>query len=127
MVNSYFYDPFGDDISETEGITNPFEFVGQYGVAEEANGLDFMRARFYDSDTGRFISPDPIGLLGNDLNLYRYVQNSPNNYIDPEGLFGIIPDSLKTNYPNDFRYRDLRGEQGQEYVEKKRTYRFTTL
>ena len=73
VANSYFYSPFGDDIAETETIVNPYEFVGQFGVAEEANGLDFMRARFYDSDTGRFVSPDPIGLNGGDTNLYRYV------------------------------------------------------
>lgn len=86
IVNSYFYDPFGTDINETEAVANPYEFVGQYGVAEEANGLDFMRARFYDSGSGRFVSPDPIGLNGNDTNLYRYVVNNPINGIDPIGL-----------------------------------------
>ena len=86
VVNSYFYDPFGDDIAETEAVANPFEFVGQFGVAEEANGLDFMRARFYDSDTGRFISPDPIGLNGSDTNLYRYSFNNPVLFVDPNGL-----------------------------------------
>lgn len=86
VANSYFYAPFGNDIGETETIANPFEFVGQFGVAEEANGFDFMRARFYDSNTGRFISPDPIGLNGQDTNLYRYVENNPNLLIDPLGL-----------------------------------------
>ncbi|MEM7592101.1 MAG: RHS repeat-associated core domain-containing protein, partial [Cyanobacteria bacterium P01_A01_bin.83] len=85
VANSYFYSPFGDDIAETETVINPFEFVGQFGVAEEANGLDFMRARFYDSDTGRFISPDPIGLDSGDGNLYRYAENDPVSLIDPEG------------------------------------------
>ncbi|MEM8831366.1 MAG: RHS repeat-associated core domain-containing protein [Cyanobacteria bacterium P01_G01_bin.19] len=85
VVNSYFYDPFGDDINETKTVANPFEFVGEYGVTEEANGLDFMRARFYDSGTGRFISPDPIGLNGRDTNLYRYVSNKPSESNDPKG------------------------------------------
>ncbi|MEO1005699.1 MAG: RHS repeat-associated core domain-containing protein, partial [Cyanobacteria bacterium J06638_38] len=90
VVNSYFYSPFGKDIAETEAVVNPFEFVGQFGVAEEANGLDFMRARFYDSDTGRFISLDPIGLEGGDTNLYRYVNNSPISITDPSGTYAFL-------------------------------------
>ena len=86
IENNYFYLPFGEDIVEDEAIPNSFEFVGQYGVAEEANGLDFMRARFFEDQTGRFISPDPIGLNGGDTNLYRYVLNNPISFIDPEGL-----------------------------------------
>jgi RHS repeat-associated protein len=58
---------------------------------EEANGLDFMRARFYDGETGRFVSMDPIGLNGGDENLYRYVGNSPTNAIDPEGMALFAP------------------------------------
>jgi RHS repeat-associated protein len=90
VANSYSYLPFGAELAETETISNPFEFVGQWGVMEEANGLDFMRARFYDNDAGRFISPDPIGLNGGDTNLYRYVNNSPSNLIDAEGTFAVL-------------------------------------
>jgi uncharacterized protein RhaS with RHS repeats len=35
---------------------------------------------------GRFISKDPIGFAGGDVNLYGYVQNNPVNLTDPEGL-----------------------------------------
>jgi len=90
-LNRYNYLPFGQDISETEAITNPFEFVGQWGVMEEANGLDFMRARFYQSQTGKFLSSDPIGLRGNDSNLYRYANNTPVVFADPEGTSWIYP------------------------------------
>jgi uncharacterized protein RhaS with RHS repeats len=41
--------------------------------------------RFYDPETGRYISADPIGLAGG-LNLYAYVQGDPVNSIDPYGL-----------------------------------------
>ncbi len=37
----------------------------------------------------RFISEDPIGLKGGDANLYRYVGNSPVNWIDPYGLYCV--------------------------------------
>jgi hypothetical protein len=47
----------------------------------------YYRARYYDPGVGRFISEDPIGFDGGDTNLYRYVGNSPLNFIDPFGLF----------------------------------------
>ncbi len=42
--------------------------------------------RYYDAETGRFISEDPIGFAGGDLNLYAYVQNNPVLFVDPWGL-----------------------------------------
>lgn len=57
-LNRYVYQPFGKEVFEIETISNPFEFVGQFGVMEEANGLDFMRARYYDSDAGRFTTTE---------------------------------------------------------------------
>ena len=50
------------------------------------SGLYHLRARPYNPETGTFISPDPIGFLGLDTNLYRYVENNPINFIDPSGL-----------------------------------------
>ncbi len=43
-------------------------------------------ARYYDPEVGRFISKDPIGFAGGDLNLYNYVGGNPVNSIDPSGL-----------------------------------------
>ena len=42
--------------------------------------------RFYDSENGRYISADPIGLDGG-INLFAYVQNDPVNWFDPYGLW----------------------------------------
>jgi hypothetical protein len=42
--------------------------------------------RFYDPETGRYISADPIGLAGG-MNLYAYVGGNPVNWVDPEGLY----------------------------------------
>jgi RHS repeat-associated protein len=42
--------------------------------------------RFYDPETGRYISADPIGLAGG-MNLYVYVENDPVNAVDPWGLY----------------------------------------
>jgi RHS repeat-associated protein len=90
-VNKYSYLPFGEDLTKVETVANPFEYVGQWGVTDEGNGLDFMRARFYDTGLGRFTSVDPIGLNGGDTNFYRYVGNNPIQSIDPKGEFLILP------------------------------------
>ena len=92
VLNRYGYLPYGESLFESESIENSFEFVGQWGIMEEANGLDFMRARFYSPSEGRFINTDPIGLAGGDTNIYRYVNNNPINLIDPSGLIGVILD-----------------------------------
>jgi uncharacterized protein RhaS with RHS repeats len=45
----------------------------------------YYRARFYDSQIGRFTSEDPIGFRGGDVNLYGYVWNNPIRFADPWG------------------------------------------
>ncbi|AFY39930.1 RHS repeat-associated core domain protein [[Leptolyngbya] sp. PCC 7376] len=89
ILNRYSYSPFGIRLTDEEQIANPFEFIGQYGVMESTSNLDFMRARFYDSQLGRFVSNDPRGFEGGSPNLYKYANNSPANYSDPEGEFVI--------------------------------------
>jgi uncharacterized protein RhaS with RHS repeats len=41
---------------------------------------------------GRFISEDPISFVGGDVNLYRYVGNSPVDGIDPMGTIALVDD-----------------------------------
>ena len=49
-------------------------------------GLYNFRHRYYSPSVGRFVQPDPAGLAGGDLNLYRYAGNCPTDWIDPYGL-----------------------------------------
>src|SRR5205823_429506 len=65
---------------------NPFQFVGQLGVQDESNGLEFMRARFYDAMKGRFLSQDPLKLGGGQVLLSAYAANNPIALIDPTGF-----------------------------------------
>ncbi len=62
----------------------PFRFAGQY--EDEESGLYYNRFRYYDRETGQYLSPDPIGLLGG-LNPYGYV-HCPTGWVDPFGLSG---------------------------------------
>lgn len=66
----------------SEIISNNIRFQGQY--FDEETGLHYNRYRYYLPYVGRFISKDPIGLLGG-FNVYSYAPN-PNNWIDPLGL-----------------------------------------
>ena len=87
IVNAYAYTPFGRITNKQETIAQPFTFVGQHGVMTEPNGFYYMRARYYDPQTGRFISQDPLGFDGGDVNLYIYAANNPVLLIDPNGLW----------------------------------------
>jgi RHS repeat-associated protein len=51
-------------------------------------GLQYNRARYYDSSTGRWMSQDPLGFDAGDSNLYRYVKNQPTVATDPSGFQG---------------------------------------
>jgi RHS repeat-associated protein len=95
MVNKYAYTPFGTLANKEENIPQPFKFVGQYGVMAEANGFYYMRARYYDPKVRRFISEDPIGFDGGDLNLYAYVGGSPVLRMDPSGKVWLRPDGAE--------------------------------
>jgi RHS repeat-associated protein len=86
VTDSYSYLPFGEILFSLNATSEEFEFVGEAGVAKGPTDLSFMRARHYDPRIGRFISPDPLGLAGGDVNMYRYVGNNSVGKVDPSGL-----------------------------------------
>ncbi|WP_262710361.1 RHS repeat-associated core domain-containing protein [Apibacter muscae] len=61
----------------------PFRQLGQYEDIE--TGLYYNRFRYYNPETGMYISQDPIGIEGNNPNLYAYTHDS-NTMVDPFGL-----------------------------------------
>jgi RHS repeat-associated protein len=81
------YAPFGL-IAERIGTTDtPFLFHGDHGVQTDANGLVYMRGRYYHPRLMRFLSADPLEAR---LNHYAFVSNQPTSYIDPLGLDQIL-------------------------------------
>jgi RHS repeat-associated protein len=88
ILNHIVYDSYGQVESETNtAVDLRYGYTGR--DLDEESGLSYYRARYYDPASGRFISEDAIGFGGGDENLYRYVLNSPTNYIDPDGEFAI--------------------------------------
>ena len=66
-----------------------FLYNGRYGVETGANGLYYMRARYYNPQIKRFINRDIIDGSITDsqsLNKYSYVQGNPISLVDPFGL-----------------------------------------
>jgi RHS repeat-associated protein len=77
----YSYEPFGE--VKGEGVADyPFLFTGRTPVG---GGLYYYRARYYDPLIGRFLSQDPQGFAGGDVNAYGYARDSPFTHSDPSG------------------------------------------
>jgi RHS repeat-associated protein len=86
--DAYRYDAFGMAALAAGLDANAFRFGGSSGTACEpaVPGLVRMGFRYYDSEAGRFISRDPVGFLGGDVNLYTYVASNPARFVDFDGL-----------------------------------------
>jgi len=84
VVQEYEYDSFGNLHDQKNRIKQPYTYTAREWDRE--TGLYYYRARYYDTEAGRFISKDPIGFAGGDMNLYRYVKNNALNLKDPHGL-----------------------------------------
>ena len=93
---SYTYDAWGNFTTtyhnganaSSIAAKNPFKYRGYYYDADLE--LYSVGVRYYDSITGRWISPD--GSLYHNLlgyNMFIYCNNTPVNYYDPTGEFGL--------------------------------------
>ena len=95
ITKSYKYDAFGVEQNVDDADDNAFRYCGEYFDAE--TGTIYLRARYYNPTTGRFISRDSYAGKNTDplsLNLYTYCCNNPIIGTDPSGHFGIIATML---------------------------------
>ena len=98
VIDSIDYSAFGVKTESSPGD------LGRYGwdSYDYSAKLDLYKAnaRWYDTQSGRWLSQDPLGFDAGDSNLYRYVNNRPTVETDPSGL-DDVPRAVPT-VPNDY-------------------------
>jgi RHS repeat-associated protein len=77
---------------KTGSTENPFTYIGGLGVMTEDYGLYFMRARFYEAESGRFLGKDPLeGSLMQPMSLHRYNYAAGNPIVWTDASGKAIP------------------------------------
>ena len=85
ITNHCVYNSFGELESESDSSVDlTFGFTGKW--TEEDTGYTHHLNRWFDPEIGKWISEDPIGFAGGDMNISRYVANRVLSLIDPDGL-----------------------------------------
>ncbi|HNS32320.1 MAG TPA: RHS repeat-associated core domain-containing protein [bacterium] len=100
IENAYTYDAFGNQLSSSGSLTQPYRYVGQqYYYSEGDIGLQLLGQRWYDAEIGRFVNRDPIVYNGG-INLYAYVVNNVINLNDPTGEIAIYGNWCGPGWPD---------------------------
>jgi RHS repeat-associated protein len=89
VTDTYEYDAFGNKINQTGTTPNNYLYRGEQYDSDL--GLYYLRARYYNPATGRFLSRDPEDGYTNDpasLHKYLYANGDPVNLADPTGRAG---------------------------------------
>jgi RHS repeat-associated protein len=91
-VGTFTYGAYGTLTGKTGTATAALGYAGQYTM--DQSGLQYLRARFYDSGTGQFLTRDPLEKVTRVP--YGYAGDDPLNRDDPSGLFLGIPGTPST-------------------------------
>src|SRR5690606_24090940 len=94
-TRTWLYDrnPFGAQAGAGSGsrdneASTGTGYTGASTPTAAGGGFVYLRNRWYDPNTGRFLTQDPIGLAGG-VNLYAYAGSNPVAFSDP---FGLCPE-----------------------------------
>ena len=90
VTDTFVVGPFGEVISRTGATLGVPIYNGEFRDA--VTGLDYLRARFYSPDVGRFVSMDPFEGWQDipiSMNKYVYAHSDPINGKDPTGLWTL--------------------------------------
>ena len=95
VTDTYEYDAFGNEINSTGTTPNNYLYRGEQYDSDL--GMYYLRARYYNPLTGRFLSVDP--LAGQGQRRYEYAGADPVNGMDPTGNEAIVEFALLQFYP----------------------------
>ncbi|MBK1702980.1 FG-GAP-like repeat-containing protein [Halochromatium glycolicum] len=104
VTDSYVYDGYGNEVATTGSTDNPYRFAGE--PFDPNVGLYYLRARYYDAETGRFVSMDPAaGDPQSPMSLHRYLyaNDNPVNFVDPTGRFTLISINISISIQSTIR------------------------
>ena len=90
VTDTYCYDAFGNLLKSKGSTKNCYRYCGEQ--FDETTGLYYLRARYMDTSTGRFISQDTYQGTINDpvsLHKYLYANANPVTYTDPSGYYSL--------------------------------------
>ncbi|XZE22169.1 FG-GAP-like repeat-containing protein [Pirellulaceae bacterium SH449] len=94
LADQYAYSAFGEPTVSVSGNLTPIQFNGEF---RDSNGLDYLRSRYYDSSTGRFVSMDVFSGFEDvpgTQNRYSFAQNDPISGSDPSGFFTLTENQI---------------------------------
>ena len=110
VENKTRYDAFGNVVENSNGNDTPFGYCGEYTDSE--SGLVYLRNRYYDTASGRFITEDPVK---DGLNWYAYCGGNPVVFWDPLGFY-YIREEMHYATDMDPRNRNLVQKTGRYYI-----------
>ncbi|MGF1674223.1 MAG: RHS repeat-associated core domain-containing protein [Rivularia sp. (in: cyanobacteria)] len=91
ITDTYSYDAYGRLLNSTGTTENDYLYQGEQ--FDSNLDLQYLRARYYDPNTGRFVSVDPVeGSLEQPMSRHRYIygNDNPVTYIDPSGESALL-------------------------------------
>lgn len=113
VIKEILYDPFGGIITDSNpDLSIPIGFAG--GLHDRDLGFVRFGWRDFDTFTGRWTAPDPLGDAGGDTDWYGYCLDDPVNMHDPMGLMGgktedPYPDQTEPYFDNTWEWQASHG------------------
>jgi RHS repeat-associated protein len=104
VTDTYDYDAFGRTLRSVGNTPNDLLYNGQF--LDPNVGFYYLRARWMDPSTGRFLTVDPVPGLRFDprtLHRYTYALNSPVDLSDPSGEFTMVSISVSLTIQTNIR------------------------